>query len=187
MLMTLHTTQQVINRMKNQDKINENLENLKTYLNDNELMLNVGKKTHLLELMIKQKRGRLQGQSPQLEVTTDSGEQKTIIDKRELRILGVNFQHNLGWKAHLETGVKATFPAIRKLFGNIKHLSKMLPQESKKLLVEGLLLSKLTYAISQWGGAGPTMVKTAQRLQNKLQDGQLDLVGEQGTPPCWKL
>ena len=143
------------------------LDKLRIFLNDNELMLNVGK-THLLELMIKQKRGRLHGQSPQIKVTTEIGERKIIIDKKELRILGVNFQHNLGWKAHMETGVKATLPAIRKIFGNIKYLSKMLPHESRKLLVEGLLMSKLIYAISQWGGAGPTMIKTAQRMQNKL-------------------
>ena len=50
----------------------------------------------------------------------------------------------------------------------MKHLGKMIPLKSRKLLVEGLLMSKLLYAISQWGGAGPTMLITAQRLQNKL-------------------
>ena len=141
-------------RNRNRNKINENLDKLKTFLNDNELMLNVGK-THLLELMIKQKRGRLQGPPPQIEVTTETGAKKTIYDKKELRILGVNFQHNLGWKAHMETGHKATLPALRKIFGSIKQLSKMLPQDSRKLLVEGLLISKLPYAISQWGELAP--------------------------------
>ena len=154
-------------RASNQDKINVNLEKLNIFLNDNELKLNIGK-THLLELMIKQKRGRINGNPPQIEVTTDSGERKIIHDKKELRILGVNFQHNLGWKAHMETGLKATLPATRKTFGSIKQLGKMLPTDSKKLLAEGLLMSKIIYAISQWGGAGPTMLTTAQRLQNKI-------------------
>ena len=40
--------------------------------------------------------------------------------------------------------------------------------ESKKLLVEGLLLSKMWYIISQWGGAGASQLTAGQRLQNKL-------------------
>ena len=54
-------------RNMNQYKINENLKKLNIFLNDNELMLNVGK-THLLEIMTKQKKGRLQGQPPTLKL-----------------------------------------------------------------------------------------------------------------------
>ena len=50
-------------RQLNQLKINQVIKKLETYLNDNELAINVGK-TALLEAMIKQKKGRTPGDPP---------------------------------------------------------------------------------------------------------------------------
>ena len=118
-------------RDKNQEKITENLRKLKEFLNGNELALNTGK-TAIIEMMIKQKRGHTTGEPPQLDIITETGDQKTIRDKTELRLLGTNLQKNLGWNAHLEKGKKAIFSAMRKLFGNLKLLSKNATQRNQK-------------------------------------------------------
>ena len=119
----------------NQYKITENMRKLEDFLTDNELVINA-EKTAIMEAMIKQKKGRTKGEPPQLQITTTEGTRKYITDKKEMRILGANLEHNMGWMAHLEKGKKATLPAIRKLFGTIQQIGRMLPRNSKKLLTE---------------------------------------------------
>ena len=162
-------TYHVANRSRNmnQQKISENLTILKDFLNDNELVINAGK-TATLELMTKQKKGRTGGEPPHIVVRTETGELKHINDCKQMRLLGTNLQQNLGWRAYLESGRKAILPTIRKQFGAIKILGKMLPRGSKKLLAEGLLMSKMIYIITQWGGAGHSQITAVQRLQNQI-------------------
>ena len=50
----------------------------------------------------------------------------------------------------------------------MKQLSIMLPKASKKLLAEGLLVSKILYLISLWGGSAEKHLTAAQRLMNKI-------------------
>ena len=47
-------------------------------------------------------------------------------------------------------------------------MGRQLPRQSRKLLAEGLLLSRFTYQISQWGGASGNCLTVAQRLQNRV-------------------
>ena len=74
----------------------------------------------------------------------------------------------MGWKAHLETGIKSVLPAARRKFGALQQVGKMLPRSSRKLLSEGLVLSKLVYNITQWEGITQNHITTVQRFQNKL-------------------
>ena len=148
-------------------KINRNLIELEQFLSDNELSVNMGK-TSIKELMIKQKKGRLGGEPPSIIVTTEHGEQREIKDNTNFRILGANIQQNMGWSSHLETGKKAVFPKVRKQFGAIKMLGKQLPRKCKKLLVEGLLISKMQYLLVVWGNQEGRMMTTAQRLENQM-------------------
>ena len=91
-------------------------------------------------------------------------------------------QQNFSWANHLERGNKAILPGIRRQFGALQQLSKQLPRASKKLLSEGLLLSRLSYMITQWGGATENFITTAQRLENKLANGLLDAKGKPEFP-----
>ena len=54
-------------RERNKRKIDRNLQKLQQFLNDNDLVINIGK-TAILECMIKQKKGRYRGEPPQLIV-----------------------------------------------------------------------------------------------------------------------
>ena len=108
------------------------------------------------------------GEPPHLRVEVKPGETKIISDSQEVRILGANLQQNLSWQAHLEKGKKAVLPAVRKQFGAIQQIRRFLNKSSRKLLAERLLMSKMLYLISQWGGATANYVLKAQRLQNRI-------------------
>ena len=151
-------------RVRNQLKLNINIAKLETFLNDNELSINVSK-TSLLECMIKQKKGKTTGSPPHLIVQTTPGIFKRVEDNPEFILLGVNIQQNMNWQNHLEKGKKAILPNIRRLFGAMQQISNQLPRPTKKLLCEGILMSKMMYLISQWGGGGLLTISSWQHRE----------------------
>ena len=101
------------NRNQNQTTLSRNLDEIKCFLYDNQLLINV-EKTSLTEFMIYQKKAKTPGPPPSLIVQKVTGVDKTIEDSNYTRVLGANLQANLTWQAHLETGNKALLPAVRK-------------------------------------------------------------------------
>ena len=82
---------------------------------------------------------------------------------------------DIRWNAHLEEGEDALFPAARKKLGILKHLGKYLPTKSRKLLCEGLVLSKIRYLLPIWGG---TTIKHLTNGQTLLNDAARFVLGE---------
>ena len=121
----------------------------------NKLAVNVSKTT-LTEYMIKQKRGRTNGNPPSLRVEIKPGVWKDIMDSSTSRILGATLQNNMTWQAHLQTAEKAILPEARRKLGALYTLKKVLPQTSKLQLATSLILSKLVYLVPLWGGATNT-------------------------------
>ena len=103
-------------RNENQTKQTENLRNLGIFFNSNQLTINEDK-TNLIEVMIKQKRGRLPKNPPKLDITNKNQEPETIEVSSHCRILGLNLQENLTWMSHLETGHKSLLPSLRSNLG----------------------------------------------------------------------
>ena len=153
------------NRIRNQLKLKLNLNRLGEFLTSNQLSINKSK-THLEEIMLKQKRGRLHGHPPELEVTNDRGEPETVKVKGNIRILGMNVEKDLTWNAHLETGMKPLLPGIRKNLGALRSLGKTLPPKSRNILARDFVISRISYLICVWGGSTPNLIRKAQRVVN---------------------
>ena len=149
----------------NQLKLIDGLEKMGRFLSANRLSINKTK-TMISEIMIKQKRSRLRGSPPELVTHREDGTEKIIKSLKECRLLGGTFQDNLSWNAHIETGEEALVPEARKKLGVLKHLGKRIPERSKKLLAEGLVVSRLRYLIPTWGGTTEKYLKIAQTLLN---------------------
>ena len=152
-------------RMRNQISILRVIDEISLYLTDNDLAINMSK-TQLNEVMIGQKRGKISGSPPTMKIQTKPGTWKTIENKSHFRILGANIQGNALWQAHLETGEKALFPALRKQLGMLKHLGSKIPKTSRNKLVKGLIHSRFAYLIPLWGGASKNLVRKAQVILN---------------------
>ena len=160
---TYHTASK--HRVRNQQNLTQKLKTLGEYLNSNQLTINKDK-TKILEVMLKQKRGRLPVNPPELQVINSDQEIETIKTSKHCRILGLNVQENLAWTAHLETGSKPLLPSLRKNLGALRNLGKLIPQQSRNTIARGLIISRLTYLISIWGGATPNLIRRAQTIQN---------------------
>ena len=153
-------------RQTNRNSLEITLRKIEMFLVENELHLNIGKTT-LLETMIPQKRGKILGPPPSLQVEESPGIYKEIKDKGHCRILGINLQSNMAWNAHLETGEKSLLPRVRRQLGALKHLGTKIPLKCRRNLANGLLISKLTYLIQIWGNTTCNYTNKVQILQNK--------------------
>ena len=58
-------------------------------------------------------------------------------------------------------------PTVRSKLGALKYISKIIPKKGRKLLVEGIILSKIMYLIPMWGGSPKKYMKKVQVLINK--------------------
>ena len=112
--------------------------------------------------MINQKRSKLKGTAPTLDVKDKNDEWKTLHSGKYVRLLGGNVSDNLCWTEHLEMGEKAILPRLRKQLGALNMLSRQLTRSSKLLLANGLLLNKISYTIQLWGAAPKSKLRKVQ-------------------------
>ena len=174
-------------RTENQRKLQSGLDNIHNFLVANKLAIN-RTKTNIQEIMIPQKKARQKEETPTLRERENDGSEKLIKSKKECRILGGNMQENMSWGAHLDWGEEALLTTARQKLGVLKHLGKTLPFKTRKMMAEGLILSKIRYLIPIWGGAGDTLIKKVQTLVNDSarfvlekrtrRDSTLDLMKE---------
>ena len=148
-------------RTWNQDRILQILERLTNFLNANHLTVNK-EKTVLQEFMISQKRCKQKGTTPYLDVITDKGDIKRVNVKKQSIFLGGTLSDNLKWNGHIETGENSMLKSLRNKIGGLKFMSKFIPEKSKKLLVNGLILSKILYLLPIYGG-------TCKKFTTKIQ------------------
>ena len=66
----------------------------------------------------------------------------------------------------MELGKKALLPQCRKLLGQLKRNSRLIPRRSRRNLVNGLLISKLSYLMPLWGSASQQHIRKAHTLLN---------------------
>ena len=152
-------------RSVNQRKLVENIGRLKEFLESNKLSVKADK-THLVEVMIQQKRAKTTGEPPTLTVLDNQGNMEIVRDSESCRILGMNIEKDMIFKSHLESGEKALLPSLRRNLGALKSLGRQIPRGSKNTMARGLLLSRLTYLVGIWGGATESLRRRAQVLQN---------------------
>ena len=140
-------------RQSNLNKLNQHLDKINDFLMDNKHVINK-EKTTITEVMIRQKRVHITGQPPSHSVLDNDNSEKELNAEKYTRLLGGNISDNLCWNDHLETGEKALLLRLRKLLGALNLLARQLPRASRLLLVNVLLLSKISYLI-QIRGATP--------------------------------
>ena len=118
--------------------------------------------------MIKQKRNRITGQPPSLTVRDRAGNLKFLQAGKYTRLLGGNVSNNLTWTDHLTAGEGAILPKLRKQIGALSLLSNQLPEFSRLLLANGLLMSKVSYLIQVWGSAPKSQLKKYKQLDTDM-------------------
>ena len=153
-------------RIWNQQRLEEILERLTKFLNNNRLCINKSK-TVLQEFMLKQKRCKVKGEPLNLLTLTDKGDFKRIKVKRSNLFLRGTLQDDLQWKVHLDAGEEPLLADLRKKLGALKYLSGNLPRKIRLILANGIILSKILYILPIYGGTHQKYLSKIQILMNK--------------------
>ena len=154
-------------RIQNLEKLNKNLDKLGDFMTANDLTINKDK-TNLIEVMIKQKRGRMPADPPPPELTVINKNNTIEIVKisEHVRILGLNIKNNLTWSSHLEDGKKPLLPSLRKCLGALKNAGKNDPMWIQKHPSKRPNFKQIILSDKYLGGATPNLIRKAQSIQN---------------------
>ena len=130
---------------------------------DNRLKLN-DDKTHLLVMSTGQ--GRIRSQSSNLvEIRTPS---ETIKPSGQEKLLGCWVQDDLKWSNHLRDNEDNLIRSLTTRFSALKKISRLTSFKNRKMLANGIFMSKLSYLIALWGGCGTGLTRSLQIIQNKV-------------------
>ena len=152
-------------RSWNQTRLRIILDRLKVFLNANGMSINKSK-TVLMEAMVHQRESKSTGEPPKIPVQLENGDFKDLKAAKECVILGATLHKNIQWQSHIMSSKDSLLSTLRKRIGRLKYLGRNIPWRSKKLLAEGLVISKLLYVLPLYGGTYKSYLSKLQCILN---------------------
>jgi hypothetical protein len=131
------------------------------FLTLNKLKVN-DDKTHLLVMSTRQKRAHRDTST--LTINTPTA---TINPSEVERLLGAQVHQDMRWKEHLVDNEHALVKSLNQRIGAMKKVSKVASFKTRKMLANGIFISKLIYLMPVWMGCEDYLVNALQVCQNK--------------------
>ena len=145
-----------------EDKLTTDYNTIAAFMTSNKLKLN-SDKTHLMLLGTDSAWKR--------KLTPDSLSLNTgqeIIRTTECeQLLGGFIAQNLKWTNHILLNKKSLVKQLGTRLNALKKISRVADFKTRKMLADGLFMSKLVYLIPLWGGCEKYLIKALQIIQNK--------------------
>ena len=129
----------------------------------NRLKLN-DDKTHLLVMTTGLDRRRAMAKT-QVKIMTPS---EIISPSKSEKLLGCVVHDDLKWVEHLRDNKENLIGSLNTRLGALKKIQRIASFKNRKMISEGLFMSKLSYLIAVWGGCGAVLKKSLQIIQNKV-------------------
>ena len=71
------------------------------------------------------------------------------------------------FNAHLQDNAESLIKSLRSRLGALKLVGKVASFKNRKMIAEGIMMSKLIYLISLWGGTSGYLIKSLQIIQTR--------------------
>ena len=117
---------------------------LEDWMNSNKLVINPDK-THLMVMANKNNNKRV-------EVSLQAGEY-TIKPSETEKLLGGQLHQSLKWNKHLRDNKESLMNQLTSRINGLKRVSRNTSFGTRLMIADGIVMSKLTYLITLWGGA----------------------------------
>ena len=130
-------------------KLSEKYRIIAQFMVNNRLKLN-DDKTHLLVMCTGQTKGRAM-LGHQVQIVTPTA---VIKPSRTEKLLGCWVQDDLKWGEHLRDSTENLIRSLNTRLGALKKIRKIASFKNRKMIAEGIFMSKLSYLILLWGGCG---------------------------------
>jgi hypothetical protein len=132
-------------------------------MRNNRLKLN-DDKTHLLVMSTGNARIRTQACNL-VELRTATESIKPSIHEK---LLGCWVQDDFKWSDHLRDNEESLIRSLTTRLSALKKVGRLCSFKNRKMLANGIFISKLSYLIALWGGCGTGLVRSLQIIQNKV-------------------
>ena len=98
------------------------------------------------------------------------------------KLLGGVIHQNLKWGEHILYGDTSLLRSLSSRINALKLISYVASFKTRKMVAEGIFMSKLIYLIEVWGGCEAFLLKSVQILQNKA--ARIVTRRDRRTPVC---
>ena len=143
-------------------KLSEKYTVMAEYLTANKLKVN-DDKTHLLVMTTRQKRRHVD-----TNIMTIITPTATVTPSSVERLLGAHIHEDMRWKEHLMTNEDSLIKSLSKRQVAIKKISSVASFKSRKMIANGIFMSKLIYLMPVWAGCEDYLARALQVIQNKV-------------------
>ena len=136
------------------------------FLISNKLKLN-DDKTHLMVMTTSQARAVRKGgikDSSNVEIRTPT---KVVEPSVSEKLLGCWLHEDMKFKENIITSEESLLRALNSRIGALKLLGKVASFRTRKMVADGIFMSKLIYLIALWGGSAKYILVTLQKAQNR--------------------
>ena len=134
------------------------------FLVSNRLKLN-DDKTYLLVLTTSQTRRRVGAELRNVVISTPA---KLLYPTPTEKLLGAWVHQDLKWSEHLQDNHESLLRALGTRLSAIKKISRIASLKTRKMIANGVFISKLSYLISVCGGCEGYLCRSLQVIQNKV-------------------
>ena len=84
------------------------------------------------------------------------------------KLLGAWIHQDLKWSEHLQDNDENLVKALTTRLSGIKMVCKVAAFQTRKMIADGLFISKLSYLIPVWGGCEGYLARSLQVIQNRV-------------------
>ena len=139
-----------------------NYEVLADFLTSNKLKVN-DDKTHLIVMSTRQKRRHRPTNTMTINTPT-----AIIAPSTAERLLGAQVHQDMRWREHILESKDALIKELNKRAGAMKKISQSASFKTRKMIANGIFVSKLIYLMPVWMGCEDYLVNALQVCQNKV-------------------
>ena len=131
------------------------------YMNKNKLILN-SEKTHLIVMASSKNHKKYNNYN----ITLNTGNE--IIEPSPYeKLLGGYISCDLTWNLNIRDHEQSLLKIITSRINALSKISKIANFKTRKMIANGIVLSKLIYLIQLWGSCNQYLLNTLQKLQNR--------------------
>ena len=91
----------------------------------------------------------------------------TITPTPTEKLLGGWVHQDMKWAEHILEGKDSLIKSLTKRVSALKLIGKVATFKTRKMIADGVFMSKLVYLIPRWGGCGKYLIRSLQIVQNK--------------------
>ena len=148
------------------DQLSVKYNTLSNFLTSNRLKLN-DDKTHLMVMSTSQARAVRKDTIKDSRLVVIRTPTKVIQPSESEKLLGCWLHEDMKFAEHIVNSKESLLCSINQRIGALKLIAKVANFKTRKMIANGIFMSKLIYLIELWGGSSKYLMKALQKAQNR--------------------